>query len=240
MKKETKKKPTRIIKEVKLNNKSRKGNFIYIRENGKKGKYFKRKEDLDNIHYTDYKTFYNDGLRAKKGGITKEKVNKKKRIEQLTKKYPLIEETIEKGYAENTIKNGQNLTHYGIRTAYMNLLRNKDRAGDGHGIVRDKELLELITLPENVEKWKHRIMYEISVYNEKEEKLILITNNTIKNLSEIRDEIIKYIKTGMEVGDFSKRIDEMNLKNRGYSINYNNQVKGRIKEIRIKMVFRKG
>lgn len=219
------------IKEVKLNNKSRKGNYIYIKEPKKQGKYYKKTEGLSN---SDYLEIYNEGgLRAKRGGVTKTKIEAVKRIKN--KRVQEVDKIIKDGYAQATIERAERLTPYGMKTAYMDLLRNKDKVGDKLGVVRDKELLELITRPENVEKWKHRIMYNIELYG-KEGLLATMNNQVPKTLGVIISEIRELGVIGGDIEGYGKMAKE--VKNKNY--NFEKIKDGKVTGFKIKMVFRKG
>lgn len=226
------------IKEKDFGNKgkSRKGKYIYIKEPNKKGRYYKKQEGLKK---EDYIKYYKSKIKSKKGGVTKKKLKKIEKYEKILKKYPKVETTLKSGYAGTTINNAKELTPYRMLNSYKRLLMNKDKLGDGHGIIRDKELLELITTSENIEKWKHRIMYETQIFNEKGELTHQINNTNVKTIGELKSEVIDYIQLGMEVGSFSDKMNEQQIEKDGWKISSGTTNKGKIKDIKIKMIFRK-
>lgn len=223
------------IKEVELNNKSRKGTYIYVKEKGKNGRYYKKNKELKE---KDYLTVYKQGgLRKKRGGITKDKI---KVIRTIKKKKPIeIEKALMKGYSQTTIERAERLTPYGMKTAYMNLLRNKDKVGDGHGVIRDKELLEIITRPEDVEKWKHRIAYEVTIIG-REGALGRMTNQVPKNLGIAIGEIKELARIGGEITSYDGTGTGRGKDFQAKEWNFERLGKGRITEIKMKMIFRKG
>ncbi len=125
-----------------------------------------------------------------------------------------------------------------MRTSYMKLLMNKDRAGDGHGIVRDKELLELITRGENIEKWKHRVLFEVHLKNEMGEMLATINNTTIKLIGELKKEVLDIIHIGEDYEGQYKGISDR-ISRKGYQVNQGTTKKGKVIDISVKMIFRK-
>lgn len=222
------------IKEVELNNKARKGKYIYISEKGKSGKYYKKNEKLKEKDYIEI--YKGEGLRSKRGGISKEKIKVIRRVKK--KKLVEIEKSLRSGYAQTTVNNANKLTPYGIKTAYMNLLRNKDKVGDKLGIVRDKELLDILTRTEDVEKWKHRVLYGIELIGDKGEILAKMTNKNPKTLYTISSELKEIAKEGRELGnEYEANGIKGDAEKKGY--NYEGIGKGKIKNIRIKLVFRK-
>jgi len=223
------------IKRVKLNNKSRKGWYIRVREIKKKIKYYKEKKGISE---KDYKYYYSKGITSKRGGISKKTLIKERKIDRVAKKYPKVEDVIGSGYAEYTMRNAKMITPYGMKTAYMKLLLNKDGGGDGKPIVRDKELLELITRSENVDKWKHRILFEVHLKNERGEMLATISNTTIKLIGELKKEVLNEIHLNEDYeGQYRRIMDRVS--NKGYRVNQGTTKKGRVKIIDVKMIFRK-
>lgn len=219
------------FKEVSLNNKSRKGDYVYIKETGKQGKYYKKKPDLQK---RDYLEVYNQGgLRSKSGGITAQKIQAIRRVQR--KKIGEIDTILRDGYAQNTIERAQTITPFGMKTAYMDLLRNRDKVGDRLGIVRDKELLDIITRPEDVEKWKHRIMYKIELMGN-EGLLATANNQTPKTLGIVISDMRELKVVGSNVEGYGRLAKEISNKN----YNFEKIADGRITNFRIKMVFRKG
>lgn len=155
MVKKIKKKVKKIgftIKKKILNNKSRKGEYFYIREAGKRPAYYKIKEG---VSIDNYLLAYQGKVKVKKKGViqyTKESpaqkylktVGKRKRIDDL----------IGKGITETTVANLLLTGRKGSHQAYKKMLEP---------LVKDKELLDIIALEENVNKFKHRIQASITI-----------------------------------------------------------------------------
>jgi len=223
------------IKEVTLNNKSRKGDYIYVKETGKQGRYYKKNPDVPKDDYA--KIYQQGGLRQKKGGLTRDKVKVIRR--RSSKKLLEIDKILEDGYSQTTVERAEKLTPFGMKTAYMNLLRNTDKVGDGRGVVRDPELLDIITRPEDVEKWKHRIMYEVSIMGGAE-LLGKMTNQYPKTLGIAMSEIRELVGVGSEITGYDGQgaVQGKNFEAKGW--NFERLAKGRITGLKIKMVFRKG
>lgn len=232
------------IRRVLLNNKTRKGNYVAIRETGKKTKYYKEKEGLED---KDYKEFYSRGLVTKRGGVSKERILKEKKLDRVAKKFPKVEDILKSGSVMYTIKKAKGITPQGINNSYKSLLMNRDKTGDGIGIVRDKLLLDLITRPENVEKWKQRIGYEILIKDEKENVMATIRNTQPKTLSEVKREVIDDINMGKEYDsgkEYTPTAGLINnigkdLEKKGYRIEKGESGKGKISNVSIRMIFQK-
>lgn len=227
------------IKYTTYNNKSRKGKYIYIKEKDKKPKRFKFK---DNLKESDYIYAYKKNVDARRGGITPEKIKYKKKLEKSTKlfdkRYPKTDDALNEGYAEYTFKaRNYRFSPSLIREAYKNVLLNEGKARDGKPIVKDNELINILTLPENIQKWKHRVSHEISLLGDQDDKILAVINEKgIKSLVDIKKDIIDKIPKGMEMGEFSKTIRDK-LERNGYSVNM--QSGGKIRDIKIRMIFRK-
>lgn len=235
-KKKLKKEIRRIIdiNLTNLNNKGRKGKYYKVHEKGKKTKYYKYRKGIDKKIYLEY---FKRGIVSKRGGVKGEKVKKEIRIDKIAKKYPEIEKITPSGYAEYTIRNAKRLTPQSVKESYKFLLMNKDKKGDGKALVRDPELIDLLCRQENVDRWKHRIGYEVIAKNEKEETLMTITPKTIKSLGEIKAEVIDNIEIGEDYKAQYIKIEEKISKS--YNVNTGAIREGKIAQIKIRLTFRK-
>ena len=135
-----------IIKKKVLNNKSRKGDYYYIKEGSNKPAYYKI---VPNVSLDNYLMAYRGKIRIKKKGVIQySKLSPAQKYLKKVGKSRKIEDLIGKGITETTISNlkytGRKRTH----TAYVNMLSP---------LVKDKELLRILALEENVNKFKHRI-----------------------------------------------------------------------------------
>jgi len=161
----------------------------------------------------------------------------KKAKKSFASKYANIEESLSSGYAETTAPL-HNLTYYNIKRTYINLLRNTDKKGDGGAIVKDDLLLNILTLPENVDKWKHRVLYQIKVYNEKDELLVSLVPDNIKTLVDIKREMGMVLKKGEDwMSQYREAMEK--AKAYGYHAKDFKAEKGNVGKVNITLTYRK-
>lgn len=219
----------------KYNNKGRKGDYVYIKEPKRKAKIYKhKKREL----ITTYLEYYKRGIVSKRGGVSRKKVKRERNLDRVAKRYPKVESVLKKGYAEYTIRNAKELTPQRITLSYRSLLLNKDKVGDGLEIVRDGELLDILIRSENIERWKGRVLFEVKIENQRGEIMATINNTGIKTLAELKREVIDELKIGQEYQEQYKVFD--GIKARGYRVNEGTTRDGKVGNISVKMVFRKG
>lgn len=160
---------------VNLNNKNRKGTYIYIQ-----GRYYKYHGKRGEIEATIQ--YHKDNKRKNKKGtrgsyIRKYKKEEKQGIKYLKKikKKGTIEQNIKKGIGKATITNISRTGNTQKKQALRKLLKN---------LVIDKEIREIMILPENINKLKHRMEYKITFYNDEAEPLLRSSkmNTTIENV----------------------------------------------------------
>jgi hypothetical protein len=218
-----------LVVEVVKNNKSRKGTYMKVQlvKGGTVGLY-KKKVGLNRQDYLDAKRF---GMINKKSGVTKQK----QKVE-MRKKYKSVEGVLESGYAETKIDEVRKLTPYAIRIMYKKLLLNDAKAGNGKPIVKDNQLIEILTETENVKKYQHRIGYKMQIVGEKGVLAELEYVGGVKSLQKVVSEVRKYMKVGTNIVDYSPKFAK-ELKSLGY--NYSHMNNGKIKSVNMKMVFRK-
>lgn len=247
----TDKKEGLVIKYKTYNNKSRKGEYAYLRE-GKKIRIYKVNQEIktkldslrktnqgtrkiDNIYRTAFRT---DLVRKGRQGVTEKKVNIiRTSMKGFNKKYANIEEALETGYAESDVELS-GLNHYIIKNAYRDLLINKNNKGDGRRIVKDDLLVNILTLPDNIEKWKHRVLYQIKVFNDQNELLTELTPNNIKTLYDIKKEMGMVIKKGEEWTEQYREVMDK-AKAFGYRARSLEVHKGYVSRISITLTYRK-
>lgn len=222
-----------IHKEVRLNNTSRKGTYIYIKHPGKKPKYYKKKPGLT---HEDYEYLYTRKIYDKRGGITRSKIQKEQKFENIVRQYPSIEASLGNGYAEHTIQTYNTLSTQQIKRAYNQLLATTNTANQ-QPIVQDQQLIQLLTRNENLEKWKQRVLYEVTLFNQEGLILNTINNTKTKTLNDIQKELLPKVRLGTDYDTWYKNNEE--IRKSGYVIHQGNTRKGRINKVTIKMVFRK-
>lgn len=143
-----------VIKKI-LNNKSRKGEYWYIKEGKNRPSYYKVKEGLD---LDDYLNAYYGKIKAKKRGVIK--VTKEFPAEKYlmkVRKHKKIDDLIVKGRSVTEVNNLNTINKAEIHQIYMNMLESQ---------VSDKVLLSVLALEENVEKFKYRIQSIVKVVSE--------------------------------------------------------------------------
>lgn len=161
-----------------LNNKTRQGLYIYIKEKGEKNKYYK----LEEGSIEDYIDIY---LGIKKEATKKEKIKetaKKKREIKAKRKEQKEEEskkksrrrkprkkeekeTITKAERTQEIETRGNITEKDIETMKKKLITN---------IMKTKEATRIQLQTSNMEKIKHRITIRATIENENGEKIASI------------------------------------------------------------------
>ena len=220
------------LRYVTLNNKSRKGQYVYIKlGKGQRGAYYKVKKGVSD---KDYIKAYKNKLISKKLGVRKglkPEAYKSKLLK--TKK---IDNLLSKGIAKVEINNASNLSQYGINTAYRNLLLNKSKAGNGKSIIRDLQLTSILAREENVEKYKHRLSFKVKLQNSKGEILAELTSIGKKTLRTVLKDMKSIMKVGTDIVDFSPSI-AMKMKEKGYS--YAHQNNGKYAKMNISIILRK-
>lgn len=242
-----KKKQEITIKKIKRDNKSRKGTYYYIKERGKKPKEYKIKKGVTKELALDY---YRRNIVSKHGGLSVKRIEKERKLDKKAKEYPLIDDMLLKGYAEYTIKEAQEITPLKIRTSYARLLMNKKEGKGGEPLVKDRDLLEILIRPENIERWKNRVLFEVQLKNENGEMLATIIPTGVKMLGEIKRDVIDELKVGEDYKLSSGGMEEeyknqvsvlaKKIKSRGYNINRGTTTKGKLTSISIKMSYGKG
>ena len=141
------------IKKKALNNKSRKGWYYYIRAKDKRPAYYKITEG---VNIENYLLAYQGKVKIKKKGVvqyTKE-TPAQKYLQKVEKKGMKIDDLISKGITEATLTNLRFSGKKKMHNAYIQMLSP---------LVKDKKLLEILALEENVNKFKHRIETLVTV-----------------------------------------------------------------------------
>lgn len=232
------------VKIIELNNKSRKGTYIYVKTKGKPSRYYKYKGIPIDIYHNYYEERYKKGKPTKNiRKYEKEHLDKTykvgKQTQQKAKTYvkkiskrPTINQAIEKGITQVTINNIHSATQKTINNKIKTLLQD---------LVLDKKLLELITKPENIKKIKHRFQYKAIIKNT-DNKTITVMDKFNMTPNEAINEVKNKTKIGEELGEEGYTTGSGNkLKQEGWqegirSDTYNNT----IKRIDLQIIFRKG
>ena len=170
------------VKRVRLSNKGRKGWFYYVKEAGKKGRYYKEKKG---INVENYLNAYKGKVKFRKGGVPEWKEGKSPSeiyIKSI-KKRGQIDEIIGKGQSEiNVPRVLGKMKLMEIRKKYEEKLRP---------LVKDKDLLKILSLPENVQKFKHRL--QITTRIEGDDGKIIVLKCFNKTMEEVFNDLGKII-----------------------------------------------
>lgn len=150
------------IKLTTLNNKSRKGVYVYIKKQKAHARYYK------------YKGTPGEFQAYKKQFTTKKRQTAKKYLTRIRKR-PTIQKTIKKGITTTTIQNATNANNTTINNAKKRLLQK---------LILDKKLLNIITKDENFNKIKDRLEYRITA-KDQNNKTSLTTNTFNKTIQEV-------------------------------------------------------
>lgn len=204
---------------VLLNNKTRKGQYVYIKEPKKPARYYKY---IPSISINEYKEYY----MAKKDK-TKIAINpKRKKHKKIQQKTYNLNKSIGSGINKVYIKNIKEQNNYKIKKAYKDLL---------NPLVADKEILQIITQDTNINKIKHRFEYKVWYINDKGDK-IGIANKIGTTIKEIQKDHKKIIK-GESITDGSLgKIREL-MKKKGYK--YQHYLNSKLDRIDLEIIFRK-
>lgn len=235
-----------------MNNKSRKGTYIYIKEKKAKGAYFKLKdEDKTDPFLAYYKDKY---IKKTPKGSIKEYVNAFKETAEGTKgartsirrsaeqylkkvkKGKKIDESIAKG-----------ISYYKVRNALTSREAEKREAKEKlfSRLVYDKELLGLLITDENLKKISHRFEYKIRI-TDRIGTTLATTTGFLRTPDRAIEEIRQNIHEGEEIkydGFESSSTATMPTAKRLEAIGYE-KLKiirtGTISGAEITIVFRKG
>lgn len=200
------------IKIVTLNNKSRKGQYIYIRKEG-------------HTHY--YK--YQEGIKPK--GIVRHYLKELQRIRRTgtqagrkilkTKKRP-IEKQIKRGILETEIKDA--------RITTQNLHKIKEKMFKDS--IKNKKLLKTIVKDNNLEKIKHRFEIIATIHGDDG------TLATISKTGITPDQATNQIKNNLRPGEILDNSPGMKTMN---DLGWDGKLQreGTIKKVSLKIIFRK-
>lgn len=220
------------IRKVNLNNKARKGFYYYIKEKGKRPAYYKIREgvSLDN-----YILAYEGKVKIKKKGVMNyaRESPPEKYLQKVVSRRRNIDKLISKGITETTVNNLHKFSRNRIHKTYMEMLSP---------LVKDKELLHIIALNENVQKFKHRIQTIIEFKSE-DGRVELELRTFNKTLEQVERDIKELTtKRGVFESDLKK------IMNKGYKLasvprgfdlkNYEkNFITTKLSNVRVKLKF---
>lgn len=167
------------IKLVQLNNKSRKGQYVRITEEGTKPVYYKYKKGT---HLDLYKKRYIQTHKTSKITINKKLYNESIRryVNKVTKQGK-IEQIISKGRAECYLQDIKNTTQGDILQARQKILKN---------LIDDKQIRNLVAKQENFNKLKNRLEIKATI-TDKQGNTILQQRTFNKTIEQAIDDLKK-------------------------------------------------
>ena len=179
--------PEYKIKEVTYNKGKRKGDYWYISQTGaKRGRYYKKREGVTKEEFLEVYQGKGKIGRGDKIKWSEERLKSKSPEEYAKKKLKTrdIDEYISKGISENgKIDDLAKTDRLRVREAYVDMLRS---------LVKDKDLLKVLTLPENVEKFKHRIEMAITLIS-KDNKVSVEFRTFGKSVDDVMSDLGKVL-----------------------------------------------
>lgn len=226
---------------VTLNNKSRKGLYLYVKTGKNRGNYYKYNYDTPIDAYLDYdktkkktqkslhayKKNYNASIQKTTTKDKKFQARIKRKISQI-KKRPQIKNLLKKGVSDSTIKNAYYAKKNTIQQAIKKALKP---------LVLDNKFLEILSQPVNVEQFKNRLEHRIKV-TDKTGKELSHGNTMQKNTYNVIQEIQQNTKRGEGIEEGSKTPFYRKMKNLKYNMQHTNE--GNIGNISVTIILRKG
>lgn len=185
---------------VLLNNKSRKGEYVYIKENGKQARYYKVPEN----------TTKKDAYKAAEihYGITKvEEKSPNKKIKQ--QRVKPINDTIKAGITKAMMKNILVTSNTNKKQALEELMKNAKTEEDRKMLIQEA----------NQQKIKHRYEHEIE-FQDAYGQVLFRAKAYNKTINEVEKEVNEIIKTGqtyeVEQGEYAssmkKKMEKVGIK----------------------------
>lgn len=228
-----------------LNNKSRKGSYIYIKSNIGKPRYYKynyQEGEIEaisefykekyfkqhDVKLAKYKIAFKDNVtEAKK---PKKKTTEYKQVEKYIKKIKkrgTLNSNIKKGITSTIIHNAENISNAKIKKAKTELVER---------LIYDKDILELIIRDENFNKLRNKFEYHIIVKDRNNKELLTCFKHN-ETLQKILEDI-KKMKKNKDVRHNKTDSLKQFLKEKGYK-NIKDTQDGKIHKIDLKIIFRK-
>lgn len=205
-------------KTVKLNNKSRQGEYVYIKEKNKQARYYKIPEN----------TKKEEAYKAAEEHYTRRDEDKKKKTR--TAKTTTINTSIKPGVTQTQIRNILTLNNTHKKEALKELMQN----------AKNQETKELLMQEMNQQKIKHRYEHTIE-FKDKYGETLFIAKAYNKTINEIEATINKHIKTDQTYeADKTDYISNIKKKLEKEGIEVTDEIKsGNIHSATLKTTFRK-
>jgi aspartate carbamoyltransferase regulatory subunit len=205
------------IKLVELNNKSRKGIYVYIREKGKHGRYYKYRGMEGEIR--EYKKQFRSKAKGTKKRLTVQKYLKK------TKRQIPIKASLNSGVTTAKIKDILKSSQRELHEKKKELIRP---------LIKDKKILNIMATEENFSKLRTRLEYSVIGTDEKGKKVFTanVWNKTPQEVQQMARKQLEGRTTKFEYWEKHPELTEWKNK-RTYE-------GGRIKKLNVAVTFRKG
>lgn len=235
------------IRKRRLNNKSRKGDYVYVKKPGKRGAYYK----LGNVplegnidYYVSlYEGNYGKGL---KGRLSRQKkiqqelilgdqrsasqITHEEIIKKARKEKKAIDKLMGKGIWSTQITSASSKSPQEIKEVYKDLLFKAI-------LSRDDQTLDLLSQHENIQKLKSRFEFKINIFDSGGRELVYLEKFGGKDLSEVIFDMKKFFGRGRRVTDYSPtHLSE--IRKQGY--NYFHKTNGVAYSFDIRLIMRKG
>lgn len=247
VKKKERNKPIKktTIRLTTLNNKSRQGPYVYIKQTGKKGAYFKYREESP---IDAYKQYYTDKyVKGRPKGrveqyvkVYKQRLGKERitptpisrqadRYLKKVKKTQPIRTILKTGISQTQINDAKRITNKQLYDKTRELLRD---------LVLDEKLLDLMVTRENIRKIQSRLEYRIT-FKDKYGDTIGTTGAFNKTPQQVVDDMKRMNVDGEEVRQAKTPTLSEKLTKAGYQ-KYQHYSDGKIARANINIILRKG
>ena len=200
------------IRKKELNNKSRKGEYVYIKHGKKRASYYKIKDiPLEsNIDYyvSLYQGNIGKGVKGKsdrqkqlRQQITSEDILKKAKVQKRA-----IDKIIGKGIWSTQISSAFNKSPQEIKETYKELLFKAI-------LSRDKQTLDLLIQDENIQKLKNRFEFKINILDSNGKNLVYLEKLGGKDIQEVIADMKKFFGRGKDISGY----EPSGIKEAGYN-----------------------
>lgn len=225
-----------ILRKTELNNKARKGSYIYVKlKKGIRGRYFREEEGLQP---EDYLTVAQGKIEYKRGGI-KKLLERPENFEKAIKRRKTVETLLKKGYSETHIKNALTISPHKMKESLKELLKER---------VKDDWLINILTQDDNIRKYKKRLGYDITLKGNEGQEIAVLSHFGKKTPNDVVKDVKIMIKgqgkEQIEVTDYTSANGTQGsdlsklAKSKGYS--YSPKTNGKVRSVSVKISFRKG
>lgn len=222
---------------VELNDKNKKGKYVLISEQGRRGAYYKYDSDVLLDAYINYhKDKLTKGIKRPLGYykslFRKYKLTQAEKYIEELKSRPNVEDSFKMGVFAATVPNIAGATNSDLMKAKMNMLK---------GLVHDQELIKVLAQEHNLKKVKKRFEYRIRFHDSTGAELAS-TSTFNKTIEKVRSELEWIVRKGDQIkfpDHYASNISKRIAFTKGYT---KMQAKkgGIVTRTSVEMIFRKG